>query len=218
MNANAMNEVFYRIVGNELDENDLDEDELDDPELIDDLDNVPKITTNGDTVTFITRTAHLRIDMPDAFEINTVLHIADRLECNYPANLVRKLHASQLLTDEVRDRWMGILGALMMIDMPVLIRFGCSAVRLIHTQNSCHTLRLIHADGQTREVCVGDNGRVIRLAEPGTDECAICLETRAETLGQMWATADGCSLHCFHVRCIGRLTQRKCPMCRAQLE
>ena len=48
---------------------------------------------------------------------------------------------------------------------------------------------------------------------PADESCAICLEEG----GEGWSTAEGCSRHRFHAKCIGRWDGRTCPMCRAQL-
>jgi hypothetical protein len=215
-----MSEVFYRIVGDEINVDAVTREDFRNPEVMEGFRNIPKITIHGTTISFTTRTAYLRRDVPDRFELNDVLHIADRLECNYPMVIARKLKdLDGLITEDVWNDWMVFFGNSMTVIWNVGRRFRVHVMRTIHTLNGIHTVRFIK-DGETNEVFVGDNGRVLQLTEsvPEDETCAICLDTRAETQNQVWATADGCSLHCFHAGCIGKLTQTTCPMCRAPLK
>ncbi len=55
------------------------------------------------------------------------------------------------------------------------------------------------------------NEKKLTLATHTTDSCPICLE---ETDSQMVSTSCG---HIFHFKCIDRITNNSCPMCRSSL-
>jgi hypothetical protein len=209
-----MSEVFYHIIGDRINVSDLSDEELGKVD-INDLQNVPRIT-DGKKIILISRTAYLRMEKPARFEANDVLRIADRMDCNFPLSLACKMQA--LLTRDVLDTLFEATGKF--IDMSMLFSFRGEddAVRLLQTHDGYHALRLFKRGNAGSVVFFGDNARKIHLIESAMDEnevCAICLETQAETPGQMWA--NGCSLHHFHAKCVGRLRDQTCPVCRAPL-
>ena len=52
---------------------------------------------------------------------------------------------------------------------------------------------------------------------PDTEQCVICLQTKAESPTHHWSAATGCNRHIFHTACIQDWHGGSCPMCRAML-
>jgi hypothetical protein len=52
----------------------------------------------------------------------------------------------------------------------------------------------------------------------GDEICIICLHTAAETPGDEWVTAAGCTFHRFHRACMAPWRGAKCMVCARQLQ
>lgn len=148
----------------------------------------PFVNVSDRTLTIRTRTAFLRMQIPDAWTLDSFMSMAERVEAD-------ALHLGLRMMQTTNQGGLD----------PILI----SAVLFLAHRELLQGNQEAAPQQQTQPVLTPVN-------PVNGYTCAICLGEQSEGDGLSWSVAQGCDNHAFHTACIEQWRRGTCPVCRSR--